>query len=70
MSQPKPGRGLMGWLGRQIGYVVAAAKADVTPETLVYRSEKTEEHPHPEDPAVVLRRTTIDEAVVRDRRQE
>ena len=29
-AQPKPGDGLMGWLGRQVGHVKHAVQADVT----------------------------------------
>jgi hypothetical protein len=70
-SQPqpaRPGRGLFGWLGRQVGYVTKALKTDVTEaksNTTVYRDEKVEEHPLPEDPNVILRRTTIDEVIQR-----
>lgn len=60
-----PGKGLMGWLGRQVGYVTGAAKADVTKSAskVVYRQERVEEIPHPTEPGVVLRRTVVDEAV-------
>ena len=60
-----PGNGLLGWLGRQIGHVRNAIKADVTPsEKTIYRQSKVEEKPLPQDPNVKLRRTTIDEVVV------
>lgn len=74
MGQTPAGDGLWGWLGRQVGYVRAAVKADVTKPTetkavgeeqVIYREEKVEETPHPQDPAVTLRRTVVDEAVVR-----
>lgn len=81
MGQTPAGDGLWGWLGRQVGYVRAAVKADVTKpiqagspgaaeqgagaEQVIYREEKVEETPHPQDPAVTLRRTVVDEAVVR-----
>jgi hypothetical protein len=64
----KPGSGLLGWLGRQIGYVRKAVKADVTarpPPKVVYRADKIEEAPHPAQPDVTLRRTTIDEVIVK-----
>lgn len=64
-----PGRGLLGWLGRQIGYVKRAAKADVKTEPL-YRSEVVEEQAHPADPGITLRRTTIDEAILTKRSEE
>ena len=46
------------WLGRQVGHV---RQAVATPPP-VYRQERVEERPHPADPSLVLRRTTIDEA--------
>lgn len=71
---PLPGEGLLGWLGRQVGYVRAAVKADVTtppgpvppeaPEQVIYREERVEQAPHPTEPGVTLRRTVVDEAVV------
>jgi hypothetical protein len=54
-TKAPPGKGLFGWLGRQIGHVSKA----------IYRESRVEEQPHPADPNVVLRRTVIDEAVVR-----
>lgn len=69
MSQGKdqlPGRGLMGWLGRQLGHVGKAIATEVPdPPKTVYREKTVEEQPHPTDPNLTLRRTTIDEAVVR-----
>jgi hypothetical protein len=62
----------LGWLGRQVGFVSKAIKADVTkppPQQeqpdVVYRADTVEEAPHPADPSLVLRRTTTDE-VIRD----
>jgi hypothetical protein len=68
----------LGWLGRQVGFVSKAIKTDVTkpkppqhPESasqepqVVYRADNVEEAPHPSDPSLVLRRTTTDE-VIRD----
>lgn len=63
MSQHLPGKGFLGWLGRQVGYVRRAVKTDVTRET-VYREQRVEEAPLPHDPNVKLRRTTIDEVIV------
>lgn len=60
----KPGKGFFGWLGRQVGYVSKALKADAAAPKTVYRQEKVEERPLPEDPGVVLRRTTTDEVIV------
>ena len=63
MPDPLPGRGFLGWLGRQVGYVKRAVKSDVTRET-VFRERRVEEAPLPQDPKVRLRRTTIDEVIV------
>jgi hypothetical protein len=60
----KPGTGFLGWLGRQIGYVRHAVKTDVT-QKIVHREEKVEEAPLPQDPNVTLRRTVIDEVIVK-----
>lgn len=65
MSDSLPGKGLFGWLGRQVGHIKKAVQADVAAEPkIAYRKEKVEELPHPEDPALKLRRTTIDEVIV------
>jgi hypothetical protein len=76
MAENKPGEGLWGWLGRQVGHVKKAVKADVTKkpatnppvegteEAVVYREEKAEEVELPDRPGVVLRRTVIDEVIV------
>jgi len=63
-GQPLPGKGFLGWLGRQVGYVKGAVKQDVTrdPKT-IYSNRKVEEQPLPEKPNVTLRRTTIDEVI-------
>jgi len=58
-----PGNGLLGWLGRQIGYVARAVRKDVTRET-VYRDQAVQEAQLPQNPQVKLRRTTIDEVIV------
>lgn len=57
-SSPPPGKGLLGWLGRQIGYVTHAIKHD--PE-LVAKESKVEEKTIAERPDLVFRRTTTDE---------
>lgn len=62
MADERPGKGFLGWLGRQVGYVKKAVKEDVTAKKL-YEKKHVEEQPHPEDPNVTLRRTTIDEAI-------
>jgi hypothetical protein len=59
-----PGKGLLGWLGRQVAYVRQAMKSDVSASKTIYRDCKIEEKPLPQDPNVVLRRTVIDEVVV------
>lgn len=63
-SRPLPGKGLLGWLGRQVAYVRKAMKTDVSASKTVYRDCKIEEKPLPHDPGVKLRRTVIDEVVV------
>jgi hypothetical protein len=66
---------LFGWLGRQVGHVKKAVKADVTKKKesvaapkpkpkVVYRDDKVEEADHPTQPGVKLRRTVIDEVIV------
>jgi hypothetical protein len=59
-----PGKGLLGWLGRQVAYVRAAMKSDVSDSKTIYRDCKIEEKALPQDPNVTLRRTVIDEVVV------
>ncbi len=59
-----PGKGLLGWLGRQVAYVRQAMKSDVSDSKTIYRDCKIEEKPLPQDPNVKLRRTVIDEVVV------
>ena len=66
MPDAKKGNSFFGWLGRQVGYVKKAVQTDVTKTPkVVYRDGKVEEIPHPDDPSVTLRRTTIDEAIVK-----
>lgn len=59
----KPGKGFLGWLGRQVGHVKKAVQTDPIGPKTIYRNAKVEEAPHPEDPTIKLRRTTIDEVV-------
>jgi hypothetical protein len=61
--KPDPPKGLLHWLGRQVGYVAKAIKTNVTAKT-IYRDSRTEEKSLPHDPNVKLRRTVIDEVVV------
>lgn len=64
MPAKQPGKGFLGWLGRQVGHVKKAVQADPAAPKTLYRNEKVEEVPHPENPNIKLRRTTIDEAVI------
>jgi len=64
MPERLPGKGLLGWLGRQVGYVKRAVKADVGGPETVYRDQRVEEARLPQEPDVTLRRTTIDEVIV------
>ena len=61
MKRSPTGKGLMGWLGRQVGYVRNAIKSK--PADVIYREGRIEEADHPNEPGVTLRRTTIDEVV-------
>ncbi len=79
MSEQLPGKGLFGWLGRQVGHVKRAVKTDpakakpaepVSPTSesppapkVLYRDGKVEEAPHPAAPGLKLRRTIIDEVI-------
>jgi hypothetical protein len=79
MSDSLPGKGLFGWLGRQVGYVkkaihvVPAKPMAITPcaqpsaenpPPVLYQNQKIEEVEHPTQPGVKLRRTTIDQVIV------
>jgi hypothetical protein len=69
-NEQRPGKGFLGWLGRQIGHVKKAVKTDVVREPkVVYRDGKVEEAAHPSEPGVKLRRTTIDEVIVDPNKQ-
>jgi hypothetical protein len=57
-----PGKGLLGWLGRQVGYVKGAARYNPTAKTL-YKTKNVEECQLPDDPTIKLRRTTVDEVI-------
>jgi hypothetical protein len=67
MSNPLPGNGLFGWLGRQVGHLKKAIHTDPAGPQVAYRNENVEEAEHPEQPGVKLRRTTIDEVIVEKR---
>jgi len=51
------------WFGRQVGHVKGAV--ETTLEKTVYENKTVEEVKHPADPKLVLRRTTIDEAILK-----
>ena len=81
MSDKKPGEGLWGWFGRQIGHVKKAVQTKVETEAerqaegdpenqVVYRKDRVEEMPHPESPDLKLRRTVIDEVIVEKKNLE
>jgi hypothetical protein len=64
MAGSASGKGFLGWLGRQVGYVKRAVKTDVT-HKVVHMEKKVEEAKLPHDPNVTLRRTVIDEVIVK-----
>ena len=91
MAEKLPGKGLLGWLGRQVGYVSKAVRTEPaalprpagpapkpsakqttppsTPPTdaqVLYREGRVEEADHPTRPDVKLRRTVIDEVIVKE----
>ena len=56
MAYQKPGQGLWGWLGRQVGHIKNAVRTDVTKQT-IHREQRVEEARLPDRPDVTLRRT-------------
>ena len=48
----------------------AGGQAQVPAPQVIYRGQKVEEVEHPEQPGVVLRRTVIDEAIVKRDEEE
>ena len=58
MADGPPGKGLFGWLGRQVGHVARAVRHD---PAVVARRQRVEERDHPDHPGVTFRRTTVDE---------
>ena len=64
MSEQLPGKGLFGWLGRQVGHIKKAIQTDPGGPKVTYRNQQVEEAEHPDQPGVKLRRTTIDEVIV------
>ena len=69
MSKPSAQGGFFNWLGRQVGHVkkAVAEEEKPPPPVVIYRKDKVEERPMPEQPGVKLRRTTIDEVIVENR---
>lgn len=65
-NESKPGKGFLGWLGRQVGYVSKALKTDVAASKTVYREKIVEEQSPPDQPNLTLRRTTVDEVIVKN----
>ncbi len=63
MPKQKPGKGLMGWLGRQIGYVKKAVATPVDSPRVIARRRTMKETAHPRRSDLTLRRTTIDEVI-------
>lgn len=71
MPDDRPGNGLWGWLGRQIGHVKKAVKTDVVPkQVVIHREQKVQEAPMPGAPDVKLRRTVTDEVIVQKKLPE
>jgi len=64
---PQPPKTFMTWLGRQVAHIKHALNTDVTAaeNQIIYRALDTQEHPHPDHPNVTLRRTTIDEVILK-----
>lgn len=69
MADTLPGSGFFGWLGRQIGHVKKAVRTDVTRQ-VVHRQQTVQEASLPDDPNVTLRRTVIDEVIVKKTTEE
>ena len=58
MAEDLPGKGVFGWLGRQVGHVARAVRHD---PAVLARREESQEREHPDHPGVTFRRTTVDE---------
>lgn len=78
-QQPQGTSGFWQWLGRQVGHVKKAVETNVEAEAerqaqgdpenqVVYQNETVQELPHPENPNLKLRRTTIDEVIVEQKK--
>ena len=63
MADNLPGKGLFGWLGRQVGYVKKAVKAEPTASPLA-KPSAPQSPPPPADPApeVLYRHDEVQEA--------
>jgi hypothetical protein len=68
MAEKRPGNGLWGWLGRQIGHVKKAVRTDVTRQ-IVHREQHVQEAKLPDQPSITLRRTVIDEVIIDKKRE-
>ena len=66
----RKGKGIFGWLGRQVGFLKKAVQTDVSQAKKVYENKTVEEIPHPDDPNIKLRRTVIDEAIANKKGDE
>jgi hypothetical protein len=67
VKEARPGKGLFGWLGRQVGHVQKAVRTDpaaAPAPKIVYREDRVEEQVLPDQPGVKYRRTVIDEVIV------
>ena len=73
MSTPSTQNGFFSWLGRQVGHVKNAVHAEPGEQKpsphVIYRNDKVEERPMPDQPGVKLRRTVIDEVIVEKPRE-
>ena len=65
MANRLPGKGWLGWLGRQVGYVRKAVHTDpLPPPQVIHRENRVEEKELASQPGVKFRRTVIDEVIV------
>ncbi len=73
MPDPLPGKGLLGWLGRQVGHVKNAAKGKPTsgptpkPKSAAPRATRPKPTAPPPAPAVIYREDKVEEAELPDR---
>lgn len=65
MTDAKKPSSILGWLGRQVGYVSGAVRKTQADQPVVAHRETTvQEATPPDQPNVTLRRTTIDEVII------